>query len=134
MIVPLVKRAIPSGDLAPVLELAADDTPIAESFLPGLCLLFAFDRPTEYEIVLERHLTELGIANSGLRDLAVRNFLRRIPDIKRLGDHPALMLAAGGTVESSLLLLPDLWDDQAEWVPGELVVAVPARTRRRAWR
>jgi uncharacterized protein YtpQ (UPF0354 family) len=127
LIVPLVKQAIPENDPASVFELTPDDTPIAESLLPGLCLLFAFDRPDSYEIVLERNVRELGISVSELRNLAIRNLRRRLPAIERHGDHPAYMLTAGGNLESSLLLLPDLWEQQASWVPGELVAAVPER-------
>src|SRR5262249_28682137 len=69
----------------------------------------------------------LGITSSDLRDLAVQNFRRRIPGINRHGDGPAYMLTAGGNLESSLLLLADLWDEQRASVPGQLVVAVPER-------
>ena len=127
LIVPLVKQVLPSSDPSPCLELSDDDAPLSEPFLPGLCLLFAFDRPSEYEIVAGRHVRALGLAPSSLRALAVTNLRRRLPDIQRHGDHPAYMLTAGGNLESSLLLLDDLWDQQSMDVPGALVAAVPAR-------
>jgi hypothetical protein len=40
---------------------------------------------------------------------------------------PVFVFTAGGNLESSLLLLDDLWESQLSLVPGELVVSVPAR-------
>ena len=127
LILPLVKQAIPLSDPSPVMELSPSDTPLSDPFLPGLCLLYAFDRLPEFEIVLERHVSALRLPPASLRSLAIDNLRRRLPRIERHGNHPAYMLTAGGNLESSLLLLEDLWEQQSADVPGELVVAIPAR-------
>jgi uncharacterized protein YtpQ (UPF0354 family) len=37
------------------------------------------------------------------------------------------MLTVGGNYEASLLLLEEIWEAQKQFVPGELVAAVPSR-------
>ena len=51
----------------------------------------------------------------------------RLPKIERYGDGPLYMLAAGGTLEASLLLMADIWQDLEVAVDGRLVAAAPSR-------
>jgi uncharacterized protein YtpQ (UPF0354 family) len=62
-----------------------------------------------------------------LRELAVRNLRRAVPRIATQREGGAYMLVAGGTFDSSLLLLEDLWQQIAPSVHGELVACVPTR-------
>ena len=85
LILPLVKQAISLSEPSAVMELSPSDTPLSDSFLPGLCLLYAFDRPHQFEIVLERHLSALRLLPTSIRSLAINNLRRRMPQIERHG-------------------------------------------------
>ena len=127
-IVPLIKLRLPDTEPADLL-LSADDSPILEPLIGDLLIAYAFDLPSRYTLVQGRHLADLQLSVTELRGLATDNLRRRLPDIMR---HqylhlPMFVFTAGGNLESSLLLLDDLWESQLSLVPGELVASVAAR-------
>ena len=127
-IVPLIKLCLPDTEPAD-LQLSADDSPILEPFVADLLVAYAFDLASRYTLVQGRHLPDLHLSVGDLRSLAINNLRRRLPDIMRhpYPQLPVFVFTAGGNLESSLLLLDDLWESQRSLVPGELVVSVPAR-------
>lgn len=127
-IVPLIKLCLPGSEEQDLL-LDAKDSPVLEPLVADLLVSYVFDLPSSYSFVQGRHLPGLQLSSSDLRNLAVNNLRRRLPDILRhpYPQVPVFVLAAGGNLESSLLLLDDLWESQSPLVPGELVVSVPAR-------
>jgi uncharacterized protein YtpQ (UPF0354 family) len=92
-----------------------------------LIVVYAEDRPESLVFFSEPGLLEAGVPRDGLRELAVENLMRQLPPIQRHGGEGVYGLAAGGNLEASLLLVPQLWTH--EWFPvrGDLVVAIPAR-------
>ena len=125
--VPLVKADLTDTDTGPALYVEGPDEPILERFAPGLLIAYGMDRGDHFELVARKHCEAARIEPEDLRPLAVTNLRRMLPAIERHGEGPAYMLVAGGELESSLLLLDDLWDGQASAVSGTLVAAVPTR-------
>lgn len=127
-IVPLIKLSLPDSEPAD-LHLSADDAPILEPFVADLLIAYAFDLPNRFTLVQGSHLPDLGLPAAELRALATNNLRRRLPDIMRhqYPHLPVFVFTAGGNLESSLLLLDDLWESQRSLVRGELVVSVAAR-------
>jgi uncharacterized protein YtpQ (UPF0354 family) len=127
-IVPLIKLCLPDTEPAD-LQLSADDSPVLEPFIGDLLIAYAFDLPSRYTLVQARHLADLRLSATELRGLATTNLRQRLPDIMRhqYPHLPVVVFTAGGNLESSLLLLDDLWEAQLSLVPGELVVSVPTR-------
>jgi hypothetical protein len=101
--------------------------PATERLVADLSIVYAFDRPRSLQIMTEAERGALGVPAGGLRELAVRNLRRLVPEIRHEESGSAHMLLAGGNFEASLLLLDDLWTRLAGDVPGELVACVPAR-------
>jgi len=125
--VPLMKPDLTHTDTGPALLLEGPHEPILEPYLPGLLVAYAIDRGDHYEVVARKHCEASNIGPEELRPLAIANLRRVLPPIERHGSGPAYMLVAGGNLESSLLLLDDLWEGQASGVRGAIVAAVPAR-------
>ncbi len=84
-----------------------------------LMAVFAFDTPDSVIYEITEALPEGAMAH------ALENVLDLVEGPEILGDDPFL-IQAGGTYEASLLLA-DFWDDLADQVQGDLVVAVPTR-------
>jgi len=57
---------------------------------------------------------QLNMSWPALRQLAMTNLRRLLPEVKRHGDGPTFMLVAGGNYESSLLLADKLGE------PGQI--------------
>jgi uncharacterized protein YtpQ (UPF0354 family) len=100
---------------------------VVEDLNDVLVIVYAEDTPRNIRYFSTGDLAKAGVERAQLRALAVANLRRVLPKIE-LHDSPLVaMLTAGGTYESSLLLLDDLWaGDQLE-VNGDYVVAVPSR-------
>jgi uncharacterized protein YtpQ (UPF0354 family) len=126
-IVPLIKAAIPENDHASAIELNGEDALVDDPFVANLFIMYAFDLPSLFRFVARRDLERLGISSEGLRELAVSNLRRVLPEIECHGEPPVFMLTVGGNLEASLLLIDDLWESLCGLVAGELVAAVPAR-------
>jgi uncharacterized protein YtpQ (UPF0354 family) len=107
----------PYGDpAAPVLDECTTDLAVGYSFGP----------PYGERLVNWLDLDRLGLARRVLRRRAADNLAAMLEMVRVHGQPPALMLSFDG-IESSLLLADPLWKRLAAWVPGDLVVGVPAR-------
>lgn len=97
-----------------------------EAFNDELIILFAEDS-SETMRFLMRHEVTID------RSEAIRNLMQILPEISaEMLDEEAIggkvvALSAGGTYESSLLLLDDLWAQNPDPECGELLVTIPSR-------
>ena len=126
-VIPIVRGTQPIR-LVPEPGSKTEIVPVVEDFAPGLRIYYAFDRPDRFVYMAAEHLQSLDVAAEELFDLATANFRDRVEQIKQ--HHLAAgcyMLTIGNKIESSLLLLAELWT--AEWsrIDGPLVVGVPTR-------
>ncbi len=103
-----------------------------ERYNDHLIILYAEDTPHNIRYLGEEHLDELGVDRAGLRQTAIDNLDRLLPDVEARGADGTYMLIADGNYEASLLLFDDIWSGDI-WttgslpVAGEVVIAVPAR-------
>jgi uncharacterized protein YtpQ (UPF0354 family) len=104
-------------------QLAAKKPLKAEHLVADLWIVYAYDSPESLQYMLASDPGGL----PQLRKQAIRYLRRTLPPVERHGNGPCYMLTAGGCFEASLLLLDEIWDEQAKAVDGELVAAVPAR-------
>lgn len=115
-------------------EVAAERSPdperarlVTRPWKADLFQVFAFDSPHSLRYVSQGDLESLGVRMEALVDRGVQTARSRMGEVEA-GDAGAVtVLRAGGTFESSLLLMDGLWQDIAGDLGGELVVAVPVR-------
>ncbi len=98
-----------------------------EDLNPDLVVIFAEDSPKNIRYFGEKDLEKAGLERNQLRQLAVENLKRLLPEIKKHGGNGLFMITAGGNFEASLLLFESLWAGLQKEVRGEIVAAVPAR-------
>lgn len=103
-----------------------------ERYNDHLMILYAEDTPRNIRYLSDEELDELGVDRAGLRERAVENLGRLLPDMQAQGNDGTYMLIADGNYEASLLLFDDIWTGDI-WhngtlpVTGDLVIAVPSR-------
>ena len=93
-------------------------------------VLYVFDTPRHMISTAERHLRAMAVAESDVHALALSNLRREIcPDVewRWSPDRRVAMVTCGGNYETSLLLLPEVWDDArfASW--RGMVAVAPSR-------
>lgn len=98
-----------------------------EPLAADLHVVYAEEGEHQLAYVRPDQTEAFGLKPSELRNRALENLAQRIPQVKRHGEGPLYMMAAGGTFEASLLLVDSVWDEQDGAVDGRLVVAVPTR-------
>jgi hypothetical protein len=120
-LVPTIKSAawlagVPPADLA------------AEPLVADLFIVYAFDRLSSISYASRAQLAALQISAPELRPLSLDNLRARLPpQLGTRGDGKSSILIAGGSYESSLLLLDHVWDHLATVLAGDVVSCVPAR-------
>jgi uncharacterized protein YtpQ (UPF0354 family) len=126
-----VKRALPPEPLPgeAVVKLSFEDSPVMRDLGNGLLVAYLVDEGSTYGYVQHRDLVSASVAEADLHATAITN-LRRVAAnrlrIQPYGEIFALLM--GGTFEASMLLLDDLWEHSlAEYITGEVLVAIPAR-------
>lgn len=101
---------------------------IYKEFVPGLVLLYALDSPKSVRALVNSDLNKLKIKNKELLGQATKNLNRIVSNgMKRQGKEGLFAVTAGGTFESSLVLLDDIWNKKNFPVKGDFVVYIPAR-------
>jgi hypothetical protein len=101
-----------------------------EPLVADLCVVYAWDRPAALTALDWSTLEALGLSRAQARGLALDNLRARLGGgINARGDGKASMLLSGGSFESSLILLDDLWAQIRERSPGELVACVVAQNQ-----
>jgi uncharacterized protein YtpQ (UPF0354 family) len=130
MIVPVVKDRLWMEDMEQsLLSKGKKDPPdyIYEDLNDELVIVYAQDSPTSISYLTPDQLEASGIQRSELRVLACANLKRLLPPIERSGKDGFYLYTAGGSYETSLLLLDSIWQADAPSVHGHPVVAIPSR-------
>ena len=111
-------------------ELSGENAPVERHLVADLSVTYAFDLPGCFKIVARRDLARLGLDESQIHDLAMRNLderMRRLePDLIEL-ENGVFLIRCGDDFEATLLLFDHVWEQAASKVRGDLVVSVPAR-------
>jgi uncharacterized protein YtpQ (UPF0354 family) len=98
-----------------------------QRFTEDLIIQYVVDAPKFMLHLTNQHLADLNVSVEELHKIAVTNLIQMLP-------APAILEAGGfyriqtdNNYEASLVFLDDIWDKFPFNVPGEIVVAVPAR-------
>jgi uncharacterized protein YtpQ (UPF0354 family) len=130
-IVPVIKDAAYISEVRRALESRGHDagkfSQAHDVYNSELVVLYAEDTPNNMRYLTDDDVTELGIEPSDLRQLAIENLRRLLPDVKMAGDNGVFLMQAGGDYEASLLLIDSIWSSGQIEVDGEIVVSIPAR-------
>jgi uncharacterized protein YtpQ (UPF0354 family) len=122
-----LKPALAEGTVDVVLS--DDDEPIIRDLGNGLLVLYLVDLDDHFAYVQRRHLRAAGVTPDELHERSLANLARIADEKMTVYDyHGYFSVIMDGHFEASLLLLDDLWNETFSWlVPGEYVVAIPAR-------
>jgi len=99
---------------------------VYEPLTDSLMVIYAIDFPDAMRYLQADEIPE-EIERKDLRQTALMNLMRIVEPIGLAFTEIAGYVQAGGTYESSLLLLDGLWDQQQQELGGEVVATVPAR-------
>ncbi len=100
---------------------------VFEHYNDELVVFYAEDLPHGIRYLTSAGAKQWGLNLERLRPLAVRNLRALLPQVQVLGSDGLYLISAGGNYEASLLLFETLWRTRKLEVPGDYVVAVPAR-------
>jgi uncharacterized protein YtpQ (UPF0354 family) len=101
--------------------------PVHDKLNDRLVVFYVEDRPRTVQFLTEQRLTASGLKRADLRALALNNLQALIPQVRLQEGRGVYMVTAGGTYESSLVLLDEIWKTRRIDVDGDYVVAIPAR-------
>ncbi|PZR24067.1 MAG: DUF1444 domain-containing protein [Flavobacterium psychrophilum] len=96
-----------------------------ETYNSELFIMYVEDAEHTVNYISKEDIEEANISLDQLRTLAIENFKNQI-SIEKHGDNGYYMLVAGGTYESSLILL-NIWDHENFPVKGNIVIGIPSR-------
>ena len=100
---------------------------VSENYNSELAIFFAEDNERNIRYLTEDAFEELQIDRETLRERAIANLRRLVPQIEVMGEGGTYMITAGGDYEASLILIDSVWEDGRMEVDGEILVAIPAR-------
>jgi uncharacterized protein YtpQ (UPF0354 family) len=125
----LDRAADPAVDRADwVLPPDDPSTPVIDFLVGSLVVLYAFDLDDQFRMVTHHDLDALGVDQAALVTAASDNLIDRMGELQILERPDGCgMLRLDGNLESSALLVPQLWRDIAGILSDEVIVAVPAR-------
>jgi uncharacterized protein YtpQ (UPF0354 family) len=128
-LVPLVRDARYVAGLG---EREGPDAVIVLPFVADLHLVLAFDGQHTQHLATWRALERLGIDESDVLRVARENLARKIEEVEQRtfdeGEGAFVgILACGGDLEASLLLVDEVWRNVAANVSGDVIACVPAR-------
>ena len=93
-----------------------------------LIVLYAEDSKESMRFLMSADVARLDLHGATLRQTAVQNLKKLLPEMTLTGSPDTLLLVnAGGAYEASILLLDSMWTREKLDMPGEFVVAVPSR-------
>lgn len=124
------EHAIAKDKILPVIrhkELLQNAKYVHENYNGELVLLYAEDLPNGIQFITEEALEKSNIQVKDLRAIALANLEPLFDKIEIHGENGLYMLTAGGSYETSLLLLDRLWSHSKLSVKGDFVIGVPNR-------
>jgi uncharacterized protein YtpQ (UPF0354 family) len=128
MVMPIVKGTGLSKRRAIQLDLDPINQPFSRPLVGDLVVMYAVDLPDRFEYLSTQVVQEAGLSEQALFALAVANIPTRLSRLQVMQDEPGFRIQADGSLESSLLLYDELWE-QFEIVVGSApLVVVPQRS------
>jgi uncharacterized protein YtpQ (UPF0354 family) len=99
---------------------------VYEEFCDGLVVVYAEDTSDSVIYFTRKQLEETELQRSSLRELAVANMRRIVPNYRMEHIAGVWSITTGQSYESSLLLYDELWAGLSAKY-GDIVVAIPSR-------
>lgn len=98
---------------------------VYENYNEELIIVFGEDTENSIEYFSLERFAELNINKDTLLEISVKNLQRILPEIEKNNENSLYRLVTGGDIESSLILLPNLWSKQNFDIKGDIVVSIP---------
>jgi uncharacterized protein YtpQ (UPF0354 family) len=109
------------------MEIPEDQMPVTEPLVADLLVTYAFDVPGMFQMVTYNAMKVLGIGPEDIRQLALANLKRQLPQIGIATQEPIQRIVTGENLEACVLLATRFWDNVAAKTEGEVVAVVPSR-------
>lgn len=100
---------------------------ITENYNNELVIVYAEDKEKTISQFTKKDFKELNLSFDELKKIAINNLYNILPQIEKNGENGFYMITAGGSYESSLILLDDIWTKENFKVDGDFVIGIPAR-------
>lgn len=101
---------------------------IYEKYNDQLIIVFAQDKALSLDYLNTSDFDKLNVSKEALLNKSIENLNKKINQkLKRVGSNGVYTLTIGGDMESSLLLLKEVWTKENLPVNGSLIIAVPNR-------
>jgi len=104
-----------------------DQFPVTEPLVADLIISYAFDLPLAFQMVTSSDMERLAIQACELREIAIANLKRQLPQIGMMEEPPIMRVVTGNDLEACVLLASSWWNDRAAETPDEIVASVPSR-------
>jgi uncharacterized protein YtpQ (UPF0354 family) len=102
-------------------------SPVFEKYNDELLVVYAEDDEKSVRYFTQNEFNKLHISRDSLVVIALDNLNRILTKAERTGNDGRYMVTAGGTYESSMLLLNSFWSNKNFPVKGDIVIAIPNR-------
>jgi hypothetical protein len=100
----------------------------AAGFVADLAVVYAWDRTSTLVYAQLADLQQLGISIDDAQPIALANLRKRLPrELSTRGDGKSFLFTAGGNIEASLILLPEIWDGLTKQLAGDIIACALAR-------
>lgn len=123
-------KAIELANAGPAVQLAAEDDLLVQGFVGRLVVTLAHDDGVAFTLLQRRHLDQLAMSEAEAFDLGRQN-LQGLLDAGQVRLHASgggYAVIAGGNLEASTLVLPDMWSWVCDHIgASRLLAAAPAR-------
>lgn len=105
-----------------------DQLPYTEPLVADLLVTYAFDLPGLFQMASLEAIAEVGVPQSEIREVALDNLRRQMPEIGMQEVGPMLRIVTQGeNLEACSLLATSFWNQAATQMPGEVVAVAPSR-------
>jgi uncharacterized protein YtpQ (UPF0354 family) len=128
-IIPVIKSAdfiYEVKNLAGVTD-SVKSSPIFKKYNDELLVVYAEDNEKIIRYLTQNEFNKLHISRDSIAAIALDNLDRILTKAERTGNNGRYMVTAGGTYESSMLLLNSFWSNKNFPVKGDIVVTIPNR-------
>lgn len=109
------------------MNIPTDQMPYTEPLAADLLVAYAFDLPGLFMMASGAAIAKLGIPPDDVRQVALENLKRQLPEIGVAEHGPVRRVVTGENLEACILLASKFWDEVAGETAGDVVAIVPSR-------
>jgi hypothetical protein len=92
-----------------------------------LVIMYVADNPETIQYLSREDVKEIHLSGQTLKELALENLRRILPDVKSQGANGLFFFSADNCYEPSLVLSDRLWEKFRSEVKGDILFGIPAR-------